>query len=384
MNGAMAMTTPSSKFGKDTHIVGPIGDGGLPPMFLDLAEVDRKVKALGWTPAGAVQESGQVRPCIEGLVCWGVGAEAHEVHGGILAKYLSLGGPTGWLGYPTTDETDTPDGAGRFNQFERGTIFWSSGSGACEVHGQILASYLSLGGPSGPLGYPTTDESGTSDGAGRFNQFEHGSIYYASGAGAHEVHGEILAMYLSEGGPTGWLGYPTSDEIDAADGRSRHSRFERGLIYWTKLTGAFALQGDNLPSSFESTGELRFVGDTPVGGSAKLIINDDGSYVFAGSLRDSGTPDFKSSVVCLVVAKATGKGYLFPSHNGKMSGTFSAGSRNDDWNESGKSPALAADWLEICAGQEFNFELRVDWNPGAWIETIKEIYPYVKTIVEML
>ena len=35
------------------------------------------------------------------------------VHGAILAKYETLGAEGGWLGYPTTDELTTPDGAGR-------------------------------------------------------------------------------------------------------------------------------------------------------------------------------------------------------------------------------------------------------------------------------
>src|SRR5215213_9401599 len=53
--------------------------------------------------------------------CW--------VHGSILAKYVALDGEAGFLGYPTTDETPTPGGAGRYNHFERGSIYWTYKTG---------------------------------------------------------------------------------------------------------------------------------------------------------------------------------------------------------------------------------------------------------------
>ena len=43
----------------------------------------------------------------------------------------------GFLHYPVTDETGTPDGVGRFNHFEGGSIYWTPGTGAKEVHGAI-------------------------------------------------------------------------------------------------------------------------------------------------------------------------------------------------------------------------------------------------------
>jgi hypothetical protein len=56
----------------------------------------------------------------------------HAVYGLIGARYVALGGSSGPLGCPLTDEANTPDGQGRFNDFEQGEIVWSpkqTGSG---------------------------------------------------------------------------------------------------------------------------------------------------------------------------------------------------------------------------------------------------------------
>ena len=121
---------------------------------------------------------------------------AHEVQGAILAKYLATGG-TGVWGFPITHETDVRKRTsatssrtnhfvtiGRFSEFERCTIYWSSSTGAFEVHGDIRLKFRDLGGPPGELGFPTSDEQDIPGvGGGRFNSFEHGSLlWYGSAA----------------------------------------------------------------------------------------------------------------------------------------------------------------------------------------------------------
>jgi hypothetical protein len=86
-------------------------------------------------------------------------AGAFEVHGAIRARYLALGAEASILGYPRTDETGTPDGVGRFNHFEGGSIYWTPGTTAHESHGLIRERWASLGWERNPqLGYPITDE----------------------------------------------------------------------------------------------------------------------------------------------------------------------------------------------------------------------------------
>jgi hypothetical protein len=96
----------------------------------------------------------------------------------------------------------------------------------CEVHGAIFAKYRELGAESSILGYPTTDETGCPDGTGRFNHFQAGSIYWTQATGAQEVHGLIRDFWAAHG----WernsaLGYPISDEL-IPDRRIGHVRPE--------------------------------------------------------------------------------------------------------------------------------------------------------------
>ena len=86
-------------------------------------------------------------------------AGAFEVHGAIREKYLALGAEASILGYPTTNETTTPDGIGRYNHFQGGSIYWTPSTWAHEVHGLIRDRWASLGWERNPqLGYPITDE----------------------------------------------------------------------------------------------------------------------------------------------------------------------------------------------------------------------------------
>ena len=86
-------------------------------------------------------------------------AGAFEVHGAIREKYLALGAEASILGYPRTDESSTPDGRGRFNHFQGGSIYWTPGTGAHEVHGLIRDGWSALGWERNPqLGYPISDE----------------------------------------------------------------------------------------------------------------------------------------------------------------------------------------------------------------------------------
>jgi uncharacterized protein with LGFP repeats len=150
------------------------------------------------------------------------------------AKYRALGGCGSFLGKPITAETATPDGVGRYSVFENGSIYWSPSTNAFEVHGRVRDKWMELGWEAGVLGYPITDEIPTPDGVGRYNVFEGGSIYWSPATDAHEVHGVIRDKYKELGWEAGALGYPTSDEHDVTGGR--RSDFEHGSITWSSQT----------------------------------------------------------------------------------------------------------------------------------------------------
>jgi len=153
------------------------------------------------------------------------------------AKYES-GGIAVLLGSPSEPEKVAPDGTGKFRYYQRGCIYWAPGSGAHEVHGAILSKWATLKWEKSFLGYPTTDESPTPDGAGRFNHFEHGSIYWTPATGAHEIHGAIREKWAQLGWERSTLGYPVSDEEPSGQAGGRISRFEHGSIVWDSVRGA--------------------------------------------------------------------------------------------------------------------------------------------------
>ena len=77
--------------------------------------------------------------------------------GAIFARWESMGGPTSPLGAPTSPEA-SGEGQTRYATFERGAIYWSPASGAEPVTGEIYKAWGSLGFERGALGLPTSGE----------------------------------------------------------------------------------------------------------------------------------------------------------------------------------------------------------------------------------
>jgi len=167
----------------------------------------------------------------KGRIYYSPAGGTHVVRGGILTKYRSMGTVTSFLKFPTTDELPAV-GGGWYNHFQGGSIYWLSATGAHEVHGLIRSKWLALGSTAGFLGYPRSDEVAVT--VGRASQFQGGNVYWSSGNGTHEVHGAILARYLSLGGTGSRLGPPVSDEYAVAAGR--RSNFKHGAIIWNSST----------------------------------------------------------------------------------------------------------------------------------------------------
>ncbi|MCU1618332.1 MAG: Conserved exported protein of unknown function [Modestobacter sp.] len=166
-----------------------------------------------------------------------------EVIGAILTHYRSVGGPSGFLGGPLTDELATPHVDGRFNHFGGGSIYWSPGTGAWSIHGAIRDTWASLGWENGALGFPVTDELGTPNGRGRFNLFQNGAVYWTPSTGAHQVIGAIWGRYGGLGWETSFLGFPTTDELPTPNGLGRFNHFQGGSVYWSAATGAHSIGG---------------------------------------------------------------------------------------------------------------------------------------------
>ncbi|HUS07649.1 MAG TPA: hypothetical protein VMZ52_15190 [Bryobacteraceae bacterium] len=87
------------------------------------------------------------------------------------------------------------------------------------------------------LGAPLGDVQTAADGIGRYRQYRNGAIYWSPDTGAHALLGPIYDEWLDRGAESGEIGYPTSDETLARDGRSRIMRFQGGTITWNERSG---------------------------------------------------------------------------------------------------------------------------------------------------
>lgn len=184
-----------------------------------------------------------------------------EIHGDIAARYNDIGGYE-VLGAAEFDERSTPDGIGRYNHFTGGdatgpaSIYWHPDLGAHGIWGPVRTFWESKGWEIGYLNYPTKTTSVTADGAGSYNHFvgrdgAGASVYWSKETGAHSVQGEIRKSWAAQGWETGALGYPTTDELPAADNAGRYNEFvgadgAAGAAYWSWESGAHWLRGEIL------------------------------------------------------------------------------------------------------------------------------------------
>ncbi|MGL3804825.1 Ig-like domain-containing protein [Paeniglutamicibacter sp. R2-26] len=184
--------------------------------------------------------AGKCQDYVRGIICWSAATGAHYVTGAIATRYKAWGGAAGSLGFPTTDEKKAPDGVGAYAHFlgaGASSIYWSPTTKAHVVKGAIRKKWAASGWEKGPLGYPTTDESKTRDGKGRYNHFAGSggaSIYWSSTTKAHSVQGTIRKKWAALGWERGSLGYPTTDEHAVSVGRE--SIFRGGRLVWNSKT----------------------------------------------------------------------------------------------------------------------------------------------------
>lgn len=181
-----------------------------------------------------------------GLILYSYTHGAFEIHGSIKNKYLSLSSTRRRsLGQLVSDEMDGKRGGTRKNLFTKGGIYWSGWTGAHEVYGRIFLDYEDLDAERHTIGLPIKSSSSIS--GGRYQQFERGRMYYKNGSQkAFEVHGAILGRYVKLGSYRKW-GFPISDELSVKRGSStvgKLSEFERCSIYWSPSSGAYEVHGD--------------------------------------------------------------------------------------------------------------------------------------------
>ena len=222
---------------------------------LNVPEGDRGAKCA---PIGAIAEatkSGIIGDCVNdeylagengkgraqdfrgGTAYWSPETGAHAIYGAILAKYNALQGPAGWLGFPTTGETKTPDGVGRYVHFQNGSIYWTPTTGAYAIPGDMFKAWGTKGYETGTLKYPAAEANKV--GEGYVQKFQGGYLTRNPDGKNFMVYGAIGEKYGQLGTATSALGYPKSNEIAIRGGFFQ--QFERGNIYWSPATGAHVI-----------------------------------------------------------------------------------------------------------------------------------------------
>jgi len=167
----------------------------------------------------------------------------------INAARRAAGGPLGPLGASEGEPYKIgADGLGQ--DFVNGKIFYSPATGANVVTGQVLAKYESVGGPEGDLGFPITGEKdGGVAPASRMSSFAAADkpvIFWTPDYGAVIVRGAMNAAWEKLGGATGELGVPVDDQTQSGDEITQ--KFSGGAITYDTATKRFSTEPPNLAS----------------------------------------------------------------------------------------------------------------------------------------
>ncbi len=109
--------------------------------------------------------------------------KAFSIMQNMMQKWGEAGYETGWMGFPISDNLETPKVYGFYTAFENGSIYSSSKTGTHYVSGAFRNEWGRLGYENSPtLGFPKTDEITISiDGYTRYQQFERGTLFFGNG-----------------------------------------------------------------------------------------------------------------------------------------------------------------------------------------------------------
>ncbi|MEV6771003.1 alpha/beta hydrolase-fold protein [Nocardia sp. NPDC051030] len=232
---------------------------------VDTALTDCKV---GGAIAGVVQGNNWLGDCLTGeypvqggvvqdfrggQVYFSPATGARPVAGAIGGSYAGLSGAGSGLGFPTGVEQALPDGRGRWQTFQSGSIYWTPQTGAQMIRGAVLDEWGKQGFERGPAGYPNSPEQRTPNKDGVVQGFEHGPMYFSAKTGAHLVQGLVLGKYAQVGFENSPYGFPIAEEGALKD-LGRFSRFEGGNIYWSPLSGSWGVRNGPIMDAWSALG----------------------------------------------------------------------------------------------------------------------------------
>ena len=257
----------------------------------------RGITGAGHAVAGGVQADFE-----HGVVLQKSGQPARAVWGRALPLYSSLGGVTGWLGWPSADAVALRPAPGFGDPsggqvFDGGKIYWS-GTGVFTVHGASWDAWGRTGWEGGALAYPTSEEIALRGGGGQ--AFQGGATYWSTATGAHAVPRLVQDAWGRSGYENGPLGYPTTDP-QTLRGGGTGQRFAGGSVYAAPNSLAYVVRGwlgDTWAAWGYEAGRLGYpVADEVCGlrnggcgqvfgGGSIYLSAATGSHVIGGAIRD--------------------------------------------------------------------------------------------------
>ncbi|MFF2347221.1 hypothetical protein [Pseudarthrobacter sp. NPDC058119] len=218
-----------------------------------------------------LKDSGSYQAYQNGAIFSSPAAGTHAVTAGIYGKWRSQGAEGGPLGYPTTDEFRGLRNGGSWRGFQGGAIMFSPASGAAVSAGPIRDKWASAGFEWGSLGYPVTDVvTGLKEG-GAFQNYQGGSILWTPANGAIISVGAIRNVWAGQNFEHGVLGYPITDEYGTSGGGVAQN-YQGGVIYFVPNVGTYAVSG-SIFTKHESMG--RSLGAAV---SSQVAIKNGGLY----------------------------------------------------------------------------------------------------------
>lgn len=279
------------------------------PYVADALGLSKEDRGADCTPVGdiaAATKGGIIGTCVNneydvadgkgkaedftgGTAYWSPGTGAQPLFGRINARYAEIGGPSSWLGFPTTGEQKTPDGKGRFVHFEHGSIYWTPETGAWAIPGDMFTAWGAGGYETGDLKYPTAAVRQV--GEGYAQDFQNGVLTRNPDKSNSIVHGAIGAKYKELNGPESALGFPKGNEKAINGGAFQE--FEHGSIYWSPSTGAHAIMYGDIFNTWGANGFEQGVygwptedyAQIPAGGEIQKFQHGEISQVF-GAIQE--------------------------------------------------------------------------------------------------
>jgi hypothetical protein len=192
-----------------------------------------------------------------------------------------------WIGAVSSEFSAA--GNGFIIRYDKADIYYSTETGAHEVHDDIRAKYNAFGAADGILGLPTTDQTPTQDAAGGlFNHFQGGSIYWTSHTGPMVVRGPIRNRWASQGWERSSFGYPIADYVTRPGTTTEFwAGFQNGAIYSKDNVADDALVAEIDPQTLtklvRKTFDTRFKAadeDLGIQGGVNVLNVSDWGYGF--------------------------------------------------------------------------------------------------------